>query len=320
MNRIALIIGISGQDGSYLAKHLVNRGYTVYGTSRNIEEKSFWRLIRLDVLDAVEIIRLDVKDFQSVYQIVSQLLPDEIYYLAGQTSVRLSQDYPRETFESNAIGAINVLESIRQSGKNIKLFNACSSECFGETELEPADEETLLAPQNMYAVSKAASYWATKNYRNTYGLFACSGILFNHESPLRSERFVTQKIATTAVAIYRGIKTSLILGNLDIERDWGWAPEYVEAMHAMLQQQRSSDYILATGNSHTLSEFVEFAFEEIGLNHTDYVRHSDEFDRPNEINISRGKPEKAKQVLGWTAKYGLRDIARAMVRARLEEN
>ena len=169
-------------------------------------------------------------------------------------------------------------------------------------------------------MSKAASYWTTKNYRNTYGIFACSGILFNHESPLRPERFVTQKIATTAVAIYRGIETALILGNVDIERDWGWAPEYVEAMHAMLQQERPSDYILATGNSHTLREFAEVVFEEIELNYTDYVRYSDEFDHPNELKISRGNPEKAKRVLGWTAKYGLRDIAREMVRAKLEEN
>jgi GDPmannose 4,6-dehydratase len=234
--KTALICGISGQDGAYLAQLLLSKGYNVCGTSRDAQVSSFSNLVKLGIRDRVKLESVALNDFRSVLQVLTKIQPDEVYNLAGQTSVSLSFEQPVETLESIATGTLNLLESMRFFNKPIKFYNAGSSECFGDTNGEAATESTPFRPRSPYAVAKAAAFWEVANYREAYNLFACSGILFNHESPLRPERFVTQKIVSTACRIAAGSSEKLLLGNIEIERDWGWAPEYVEAMYLMLQQ------------------------------------------------------------------------------------
>src|SRR5215469_12593989 len=225
----ALVTGISGQDGAYLAQLLLEKGYQVWGTSRDAQISSFKNLDRLKIREHVRLASVALNDFRRVIQVLFKAEPDEIYNLAGQSSVSLSFEQPVETQESIYIGTLNLLEAIRFAGKGIKLYNASSSECFGDLDGKPATEETAFRPRSPYAVAKAAAFWQVANYREAYGILACSGILFNHESPLRPERFVTQKIVRAACRIAGGAKEKLSLGNIDIQRDWGWAPEYVEA-------------------------------------------------------------------------------------------
>jgi GDPmannose 4,6-dehydratase len=232
--------------------------------------------------------------------------------LAGQTSVALSFQQPVEAFESISVSTINILECARLLDHPVRIFNPASSECFGNTEA-PADEETPFRPRSPYAMAKAAAFWTVANYREAYGMHACSGILFNHESPLRPERFVTQKIITGVIDIAAGRASKLRLGNLDVQRDWGWAPEYVEAMWLMLQQSEPVDFIIATGRSHELREFVELAFAEAGLNWTDYVEHDESLLRPLDLERSVGNPEKISRILGWRAETGLREIVRQLI-------
>ena len=253
----ALICGVSGQDGAYLAQLLLNKGYSVCGTSRDAQMSSFQNLARLGIRDSVKLESVSLTDFRSVLQVLTKIQPDEVYNLAGQSSVGLSFDQPVETLESVATGTLNLLEAIRFTGANIKLYNAGSSECFGDTGELAADESTPFRPRSPYAVAKAAAFWEVANYREAYGLFACSGILYNHESPLRPARFVTQKIVAAACRIATGSSEQLYLGNISVVRDWGWAPEYVEAMYLMLQQQQPDDYAIATGESNKLEDFVE---------------------------------------------------------------
>lgn len=241
--------------------------------------------------------------------------PEEIYNLTGQSSVALSFEQPVETFESIAVGTLNLLECIRFASRPIKLYNACSSECFGNVGGHPADESTPFHPRSPYAVSKAAAYWQVANYREAYNLFACSGILFNHESPLRPARFVTQKIVSAACRISAGSPEKLVLGDLSIERDWGWAPEYVDAMWRMLQQDQPDDFVIATGRTHPLRDFVDAVFSALKLDWTSHVETSRELMRPTEILSSRANPTKAKEKLGWQAHYQLPDIARMMIDA-----
>jgi len=252
----ALICGISGQDGAYLAKLLLNKNYSVCGTSRDAESSTFKNLNILGIKDKVELESMALNDFRSVLQVIVKFEPDEIYNLAGQSSVSLSFAQPVETLDSIATGTLNILEAIRFTGKNIKFYNASSSECFGDIGDCPADENTPFRPRSPYAVAKATAFWEVANYREAYNIFACSGILFNHESPLRSQRFVTQKIIQTAHNIAQKKATTLELGNIDIKRDWGWAEEYVEAMYLMLQQPQPDDYVIATGASYSLQDFV----------------------------------------------------------------
>ena len=259
MNKKALIIGVSGQDGSYLARLLLEKGYHVYGTSRDHEVTAFSNLSKLKIKDRVALRSMTSSDFRSVLTALQEIEPDEIYNLAGQTSVGLSFLYPVETFESISVGTIHILECLRILKKEIRFYNAGSSEVFGNT-ISPAHEETPFSPRSPYATAKAAAHYATANYREAYGLFACTGILFNHESPLRPERFVTQKIISTAVRIAAGSKERLKLGDLSIHRDWGWAPEYVEAMWKMLQYEKPEDFIVATGRMHSLEKFVQKKF------------------------------------------------------------
>ena len=311
----ALICGISGQDGSYLAKLLLEKGYVVCGTSRDAQMSSFQNLVRLGILDRVKLESMALNDFRSVLQVLKKIEPDEIYNLAGQSSVGLSFELPVETLESISVGTLNLLEAIRFTEAPIKLYNAGSSECFGDIGDRSADENTPFRPRSPYAVAKAAAFWEVANYREAYGIFACSGILFNHESPLRPRRFVTQKIVAAACQIAQGSSEKLYLGNTQIQRDWGWAPEYVEAMYLMLQQSDPDDYAIATGESYRLEEFVAKAFECVGLDWHKHVVTDASLLRPTDLAISRGNPAKAKTKLGWQAKYKMPDVVKAMVEA-----
>jgi GDPmannose 4,6-dehydratase len=313
----ALICGVSGQDGSYLAKLLLERGYTVSGTSRDAQMSSFKNLVRLGIRDQVKLKSMALTDFRSVLQVLMKVEPDEVYNLAGQSSVGLSFEQPVETLESISLGTLNLLEAIRFTGAPIKFYNAGSSECFGDIGDRAADEMTPFRPRSPYAVAKATAFWEVANYREAYGLFACSGILFNHESPLRPERFVTQKIVAGACRIAQGSPDKLYLGNLDIQRDWGWAPEYVEAMYLMLQHSKPDDYAIATGESYKLEEFVAAAFATVGLDWRDWVVTDTSLLRPTDLAISRSNPSKAKEQLNWQARYKMPDVVRLMIEARL---
>mgnify|MGYP005851137963 CR=1 FL=1 len=313
--KTALICGISGQDGAYLAQLLLSKGYTVYGSSRDAQISTFRNLVRLGIRDRVKTCSMALNDFRSVLQVMSKVQPDEVYNLAGQTSVGLSFELPVETMESITLGTLNLLEAIRFIGKPIKLYNASSSECFGDTGELPADETTPFRPRSPYAVAKSAAFWQVANYREAYNLFACSGILFNHESPLRPRRFVTQKIVAAALEIVNGRSNKLHLGDISIQRDWGWSPEYVEAMYLMLQQNQPDDYVIATGATHKLEEFVAEVFSYLGLDWQEYVEVDRTLLRPTDIAVSRGNAAKAKEKLGWQAKYSMKDVAYMMVDA-----
>ena len=254
-------------------------------------------------------------DFRSVLQVVSKCMPDEVYNLAGQSSVGLSFEQPVETLESISVGSLNLLECIRYLNRDIRLYNAGSSECFGDTGNMAADEDTPFRPRSPYAVAKAAAFWQLANYREAYGIYACSGILFNHESPLRPERFVTQKIVRAACRIAAGSDEKLNLGNLDIERDWGWAAEYVDAMWRMLQQPKPQDFVIATGETRPLKEFVSEAFDAVGLDWRDHVRTDPTLKRPTDLNIGRADPSKAAEILGWQATTTMSGVVRRMVEA-----
>ena len=313
--KTALICGISGQDGAYLAQLLLNKGYNVWGTSRDAQISHFGNLVCLKIRDLVKLESMVLTDFRSVLQVINKAQPDEIYNLAGQTSVGLSFEQPVETMESVTLGTLNLLEAIRFTGAKIKFYNAGSSECFGDTGDRAADEYTPFRPRSPYAVAKAAAFWEVANYREAYNLFACSGILFNHDSPLRPKRFVTQKIVATADQIAQGKAEKLLLGDISIQRDWGWAPEYVEAMYLMLQQEQADDFVIATGETNKLETFVAEVFAYLGLDWREHIIIDRTLFRPTDIAISRGNPTKAKQQLDWEAKYKMKDIARMMVDA-----
>jgi GDPmannose 4,6-dehydratase len=316
----ALICGISGQDGAYLARLLLQQGYQVYGTSRDAQMSNFRNLLRLGIQDQVTLLSMAPTDFRSVLQALKQSNPDEIYHLAGQSSVGLSFEQPVETLESIALGTLNLLEAIRFREQPTRFYHAGSSECFGDTQNQPADENTPFRPRSPYAVAKATAFWAVANYREAYGLFACSGILFNHESPLRPPRFVTQKIITAAHRIAQGSPEKLYLGNLDVYRDWGWAPEYVEAMYKMLQQETPQDFVIGTGKTHSLKDFVHQTFTTLGLNWQDHVETNPDLFRPLENAIGCANPQKAKDKLGWQAHYTLSDIILMMLQALESES
>jgi len=319
MGKCALIFGISGQDGAYLAGLLLKKGYRVVGSSRDAQMSQFSNLTRLNIRDQVDVESASLNDFRSVLQILKKVRPDEVYNLAGQSSVGLSFEQPVESFESISIGTLNLLEAIRFLEAPIKIYNAGSSECFGNTGGRPADEQTPFRPRSPYAVAKAAAFWQMANYREAYGLFACSGLLFNHESPLRPRRFVTRKIVHGACRIAGGEREKLELGNIAVERDWGWAPEYVEAMWRMLQQDSPDDYVIATGETNRLEDFIDSVFRFLGLDWRDHVQTSPALFRPTDILTVRADPAKAEGKLGWKARYRMRDVARMMVEAEKVE-
>lgn len=312
MVKKALICGVSGQDGAYLAKLLVEKGYHVFGTARDAQMSTFPNLDTVGIKCKVTCLSMTLTDFRSVIQTLVKVQPDEIYNLAGQSSVGLSFEQPVETLESISVGVLNLLEALRFTGIKARLYNAGSSECFGNTGGIPADEETPFRPRSPYAVAKATAFWEVANYREAYNLHACTGILFNHESPLRPERFVTRKIVLAACRIAAGSREKLSLGNISIARDWGWAPEYVEAMWRILQQDDPEDYVVATGVTHTLEEFVAEAFSCVGLDWREHVITDPALLRPSEIMVSRANPEKALQRLDWQARYKMSDVVRMM--------
>jgi len=316
---VAMIVGISGQDGAYLAKLLLDKGYEVWGTARDAQMATFNNLAKLGIKERVHSESMSLNDFRSVLQMVSKIAPDELYNLAGQSSVGLSFDQPVETLESISTGTLNLLEVIRFVGKPIRFYNAGSSECFGDTEDAPANESTPFHPQSPYAVAKAAAYWLVANYREAYGLYACSGMLFNHESPLRPERFVTRKIVSTACRIAHGSDEKLQLGAMNISRDWGWAPEYVEAMWRMLQLNVPEDFVIATGRTYCLEEFVAEAFMAVNLDWRDHVQNDPSLLRPSDILVGRADPTKAKEMLDWQAEYQMHDVVCMMIQAELKE-
>ncbi|WP_330205275.1 GDP-mannose 4,6-dehydratase [Cyanobacterium sp. Dongsha4] len=313
----ALICGISGQDGAYLAKLLLEKGYNVWGTSRDAQISHFRNLEYLGIKDKVNLTSMTLTDFRSVLQVIAQVKPDEIYNLAGQSSVGLSFEMPVETLESITIGTLNLLEVIRFLNQPIKIYNASSSECFGDTGDIPADENTPFRPRSPYAVAKSAAFWQVANYREAYNLFACSGILFNHESPLRPNRFVTQKIIASVCRIAQGSQEILRLGNINIYRDWGWAEEYVEAMYLMLQQDQPDDYVIATGESYSLEDFVRFAFEYFHLDWQKYVQTDSSLFRPTDLAFGRSNPQKAWDKLRWEAKNTTPDVVKLMISAKI---
>jgi GDPmannose 4,6-dehydratase len=304
----ALICGVSGQDGTYLAKLLLDKGYEVFGTSRDAQITSFSNLAALGIRERVSTVSMAPNDFRSVITVLNKVQPAEIYNLAGQTSVGLSFEQPVEAMESIGAATLNMLEAIRFLGGGVRFYNAGSSECFGDVKGTPASEETPFHPRSPYAVAKCAAHWQVANYREAYGLFACTGILFNHESPLRPERFVTQKIVRVAKRIAAGSKEKLELGNTDVVRDWGWAPEYVEAMWLMLQQDRPDDYVVATGQSVSLRDFIVMAFERFGLDWKAHVAVNKALFRPLDILESRADPGKSARVLGWSARTHVKDV------------
>ncbi len=311
--RRALICGVSGQDGAYLSRLLLSRQYEVFGTSRDAQISRFTKLEKLGVRQDVRLESMAVTDFRSVLQVIKKTAPDEIYNLAGQSSVGLSFQQPVETLESIAQGTLNLLEAIRFVERPIKFYNAGSSECFGDTGGKAANENTPFKPRSPYAVAKAAAFWEVANYREAYGIYACSGILYNHESPLRPERFVTRKVVAAACRIAAGSGETLHLGNVDVARDWGWAPEYVEAMWLMLQQKSPEDFVIATGEVNSLASFVEAAFREVELDWKDHVELDPAFLRPTDLAGGLGDPSLAETKLGWKARYHMREVVRMMV-------
>jgi GDPmannose 4,6-dehydratase len=313
MTRRALICGISGQDGTYLAELLLGKGYEVTGTSRDAGSNEFRNLKAHGLRERVKLVSMNLTDFRSVLQVLTQAQPDEIYNLAGQSSVSLSFEQPIDTFESVAVAALNLLEAVRFMARPVRLYNACSSECFGDTGDAAANEDTPFHPNSPYATARAAAYWSVANYRDAYGLHACSGILFNHESPLRPARFVTQKVVSAARRIAQGSRERLALGTLSIVRDWGWAPEYVEAMWRMLQQPKPRDYVIATGEAHSLEEFVAEAFGALGLDWRAHVDVDKSLGRPTDPHAVRGDPRRAAAELGWRAQTRMPALVRKLL-------
>lgn len=313
----ALISGVTGQDGSYLARLLCNKGYQVWGTSRDSQVANIGNLKTLGVADKVIVLSMAQTDFRSVLNTFSRSQPDEIYLLSGQSSVGLSFDQPAESMESNALGTLNVLEAMRFLGISGRLYHASSSECFGDVGSVRANEATPFHPRSPYGVAKASAHWLVTNYREAYNLFCCNGILFNHESPLRPDRFVTRKIVATACRIKKGSNERLCLGRLDVSRDWGWAPDFVDAMWRMLQMDSPDDFVIATGASHSLEQFVQCVFEHLGLEWRDHVDIDANLFRPSDIATSVADPSKAERVLGWKSQTPFPDLINHLVSAEL---
>lgn len=316
----ALICGVSGQDGAYLAKLLLSKGYEVWGTSRDAQASTFSNLKQLAITEHIKLVSMATNDFRSVLTTLKNCKPDEIYFLSGQTSVGLSFEQPVETLESITSGTLNLLEAIRFLNMPIKFYHAGSSECFGDVGEMATDECSPFRPRSPYAVAKSSAHWLVANYREAYGLHASNGILFNHESPLRPARFVTRKIITSACRIANGSKEMLELGRLDIVRDWGWAPEYVNAMWLMLQQEKADDYIVATGEANSLEDFVRYTFEALDLDWQKYVSINPAFFRPTDLLWSQGNAFKAKTLLGWQASLKMRDIINEMINSENKES
>ena len=318
----ALITGVTGQDGSYLAELLLSKGYEIHGIIRRASTFNTDRIDHLYQDPHVNGVKLflhygDLADSVNLVKLIYDLKPDEIYHLGAQSHVRVSFDIPEYTADVTGVGTIRILEAMREAGVNSRFYQASSSEMYGKVQEVPQRETTPFWPRSPYGVAKVFSYWATLNYRESYGMHANNGILFNHESPRRGETFVTRKISRAVAAIKRGLQKELFLGNLQAKRDWGYAPEYVEAMWMILQQDKPDDYIVATGETHTVQEFLEIAFAHVQLDWKDYVKHDGRYERPAEVDLLVGDPSKAKRVLGWEPKVRFPELVKLMVDADL---
>jgi len=314
VSKTALITGITGQDGSYLAEFLLEKQYDVYGLVR---PSSNLTLIE-PILDEIHLLHGDVTDQTALDTAVRGIEPEEVYNLAAQSSVAASWADPVATGEVTGLGALRVLEAVRQHCPDARVFQASSAEIFGNVQEMPQRETTPFHPRSPYGIAKVYAHWAAVNYRETYGMFCCNGILFNHESPRRGIEFVTRKITDGVARIYHGLDTELRLGNLDAMRDWGFAGDYVKAMWMMLQQESADDYVVATGEAHSVREFVEIAFSEVGLNYEDHVIVDPKFFRPAEVTFLLGDPSKAKERFGWTPEVSFEELVKMMVRSDVE--
>ncbi|VVB67732.1 GDP-mannose 4,6-dehydratase [uncultured archaeon] len=316
MKRV-LITGISGQDGAYLARFLIGKHYEVFGTYRRLSTPNFWRLQYLDIFDDVNLIPADLVDAGSIVEAVKISEPEEIYHLAAQSFVGTSFEQPIGTGEITGLGVTRVLEVIRQINPDIKFYQASTSELYGKGHFSSLNEGSIFQPSSPYAAAKLYGYWITKQYREGYNIFACNGILFNHESPLRGLEFVTRKISNAVAKIALGIEEELHLGNLEARRDWGYAPDYVESMWLMMQQKEPDDYVIATNESHLVREFVENAFEVVNLDWQNYVKVDEKFLRPLDVNFLQGDYSKAKEKLGWTPRVKFEELVNIMVKEDL---
>jgi len=319
----ALITGITGQDGSYLADLLVAKGYEVHGIIRRASTFNTARIDHLYQDPHVHGVHLflhygDLADSVQLVKLLYNLEPDEIYHLGAQSHVRVSFDIPEYTADVTGVGTIRILEAIREAGVKTRFYQASSSEMFGKVQAVPQTETTPFWPRSPYGVAKLFSYWTTVNYRESYSLHASNGILFNHESPRRGETFVTRKISRAVARIKYGLDSALYLGNLDAQRDWGYAPEYVEGMWLMLQQDKPGDYVLATNEAHTVREFVQHAFAHADLDWKEFIKYDDRYERPAEVDLLIGDPAKAKKQLGWEPKVRFQELVKLMVDADLE--
>ena len=318
MTKTALITGITGQDGAYLARLLLSKGYKVYGAFRRSSVLNLERLDYLGIRDYVELVPLDLLDTGNIIRVLQKTQPDEVYNLAAQSFVAVSFEQPVVTGEITGLGAVRVLEAIRTVNPKIKFYQASSSEMFGKVQAVPQSEKTPFSPRSPYAAAKLYAHWMTVNYRESYGIFACSGILFNHESELRGLEFVTRKITDAVARVKHGLQKELRLGNLEAKRDWGYAPEYVEAMWLMLQQPEPDDYVIATGETHSVREFAEEAFACAGLDWRDYVVEDPALKRPADVELLVGDASKARQKLGWRPRTTFKELVRIMVEADLK--
>ncbi len=319
----ALITGITGQDGSYLADFLLEKDYEVHGIIRRASTFNTSRIDHLYADPHINGVRMflhygDLSDSVNLVKLLYELKPDEIYHLGAQSHVRVSFDIPEYTSDVTGVGTIRILEAIREAGLRSRFFQASSSEMFGKAQQVPQTETTPFWPRSPYGVAKVFSYWATVNYRESYGLCASNGILFNHESPRRGETFVTRKISRAVAAIKHGLQTELFLGNLDAKRDWGYAPEYVEGMWRILQRDEGDDFVLATGETHTVREFAEAAFSHVDLDWKKFVRHDSRYERPAEVDLLMGDASKARKILNWEPKVRFHELVRIMVDGDME--
>jgi GDPmannose 4,6-dehydratase len=318
VNKVALITGITGQDGSFLAELLLEKGYKVYGTIRRTSSFNTQRIDHLYQDPHLPGTRLllehaDLSDSSSLNYVLRQIKPDEIYNLGAQSHVRVSFDVPEYTADVTALGTVRILEAIRETGIRPKFYQASSSEMFGAAGPEPQNELTVFHPRSPYATAKVFAYHTTVNYREAYNLFACNGILFNHESERRGETFVTRKITRAATRIKFGLQENLYLGNLDARRDWGYAKDYVEAMWLMMQADKADDYVIATGETHSVKEFVQETFSYLDLDWAEYVQIDPWYYRPSEVDYLQGDASKARRELGWEPKIGFKELVRLMV-------
>ena len=317
MKNSALITGVTGQDGAYLARLLLDKGYEVTGFTPRRGSDTLWRLRELGVLERLKLAYGDVTDLASILLAVQKLQPGELYNLAAQSFVGASWDQSAHTAQVNAVGVVNCLEAIRQASPNTRFYQASTSEMFGKIQSDRQSEGTPFYPRSPYGVAKLYGHWITINYRESFGLHASSGILFNHESPLRGIEFVTRKVTDAVARIKLGMQKELRLGNLNAQRDWGFAGDYVEAMWLMMQQEHPDDYVIATGVSATVREMCRLAFRHVGLDYAEYVVVDPKFYRPAEVDILCGQPEKARQKLGWAPKTSLEQLIGLMVDADL---